>query len=144
MASRSGNQLNGGPRLIKLLLKRSIFATKCQKIQTLHFHIWPHQKRQLPAKSLHDWSLNTTEVLHCLNIISRRAESWPTTDQSLLPSACSQADFAFGFLTSYPCCFWVVVPLCLVLCFVWRVWSQVKYVVKCQWIQDPENVLQLC
>lgn len=47
--------------------------------------------------------------------------------------------FTFGSLTSHPFCYILfVVWLCVVLCFVWREWSQVKCVAKCHWVWNPE------
>ena len=62
-------QVYKGPNLIKLLYRRRILAANCQTLLTLTVSGLITSKRQLPWKALPNWSLNITEILHCLNVI---------------------------------------------------------------------------
>ena len=95
--------------------------------------------RQLSLKALPDASRNRAEILHRLNVISRKCWELTCTRLRPYPNCLPQTDFMFGLLTSHTLCYLICCMTCLMFCFVCRVRSQGNYVVKCHGVWKPET-----
>lgn len=108
---------------------------------------WPlisdHIKKTTATKGCAHWSPNTPEILHCLFIKSSRCQRAAQDQTEASPQQPRAHRLStLSSLTSY--LLYLVLWLALsLLCSVWHVWCQIKCVVKCHWISNPEPALQV-
>lgn len=61
------------------LKKRGLLQQAARLSRCWSFHVWQHQKGNSCLKALPDWSLNRTEILHCLNMVSNTCRGLTVT-----------------------------------------------------------------